>query len=157
MCEVKMNTELQHFCSQLWLILGSYEIEVQIEGNLLFATLRILMDPFNLNIPESQEMLNQIGQFKNADRNRVKFLQKYPELQDQTLEIRRFLKLWRKIRYGNPNFAIPRHQHQQPHYSEHVPKISQKSNQLAAESLEKYLSTHQALYNPNPDLSQYRS
>ena len=40
------------------------------------------MDPFNLNISESQEMLNQIGQFRNADQDRLKFLQKYPELSD---------------------------------------------------------------------------
>ena len=39
---------MEHFQSQLWLILGNYELVPSIKGTLVFAVFRILLDPYNL-------------------------------------------------------------------------------------------------------------
>lgn len=51
---------MEHFLSQLWLILGEYRILSEIKANLLYTSLRIFMDPYNLNEAEYTEMLNNI-------------------------------------------------------------------------------------------------
>lgn len=61
---------MEHFLSQLWLILGEYRILSEIKANLLYTSLRIFMDPYNLNEAEYTEMLNNIDQFKNSSQNR---------------------------------------------------------------------------------------
>jgi hypothetical protein len=57
---------MEHFLSQLWLILGEYQILSEIKANLLYASLRIFMDPYNLNEAEYMDMLNNIDQFKRS-------------------------------------------------------------------------------------------
>jgi hypothetical protein len=48
--EDKAGLEMEHFLSQLWLVLGEYQISSEIKTHSLFTLLRILLDPYNLNI-----------------------------------------------------------------------------------------------------------
>lgn len=40
---------LEHFLSQLWLVLGEYSILSEIKANILYTCLRIFLDPYNLS------------------------------------------------------------------------------------------------------------
>lgn len=61
MCQIgEVGVEMEHFLSQLWLILGRYRVQAEIRASLMFQTLRILLDPYNLNVKESSEALENI-------------------------------------------------------------------------------------------------
>ena len=54
MSEEKGGLELEHFLSQLWLILVRYQLDDRtgISAKSLYSVLRILLDPYNLTAKE---------------------------------------------------------------------------------------------------------
>lgn len=70
MFSTSSESDIEHFLSQIWLVLGDYNIKSEIKATLIYSSLRIFMDPYNLTEPEYIQMLNHIDQFKKAAENR---------------------------------------------------------------------------------------
>lgn len=89
LCQVDgaSSESMEHFLSQLWLVLGEYKILSEIKANLLYTCLRIFLDPYNLSEEEYKEMLTHIDQFKRSNENREIFLKEYPDLREETLTV----------------------------------------------------------------------